>query len=66
MPRIICITGWFRNQDTKAREFLVSHGIEEGTLKSVILPSEHPSRLGAGFDAELGEWVIDEPLQTEA
>lgn len=38
---------------------LVSHGVDEATLRNVVLPSEPPASFpGASFDAALGEWVI--------
>jgi hypothetical protein len=62
--RIICITGEFsvydRNGiDTERKEFVVSHGINEKTGEMVILPCEPPLNLGAKFDNEIYEWVID-------
>ena len=66
MGRIICITGIFpifgsRGEHTGRTEFVVSHGIDEDTNRHVILPSEAPQRLGAVFDDELKEWVLDPP-----
>lgn len=63
MSRIICITGTFPvyNRGVKVgEEFVVSHGVEEDTLRNVILPSEHPSRLGAKFDPIINEWVLED------
>lgn len=63
MGRIICITGDFAIYDggvpTGKTEFVVSHGVDEDTGRNIILPSEHPAKLGAKFDLELGEWVIN-------
>jgi len=64
---IICITGNFDVYDahgykTGRKEFVVSHGVDYETDKVVILPSEHPTRLGAQWDSDLQEWVIyDQP-----
>ena len=64
MSRIICITGIFPKYDRRnvkiGEEFVVSHGIDEHTMRNVILPCEHPARLGAKFDSQLGEWVIED------
>jgi len=62
---IILVTGWFSQYDsngypTGKKEFLVSHGYDTITDRTVILPCEPPNRFpGARFNAELGEWVID-------
>lgn len=40
--------------------FLTSHGINVDTLKNVVLPQEHPRNLGAIFDKDMGEWVIND------
>lgn len=62
MSRIICITGWFdiyrRGVKTGEKEFTVSHGIDEETLAVVILPCEHPSKLGAVWDGSIMEYVL--------
>ena len=58
---IICITGWldrYKGGIKVDREFVVSHGINPETDEMVILPCEHPSRLGAVFNNEIGEYVI--------
>lgn len=62
---IICVTGMFDMYDrhgipTGHKELLVSHGIDMNTDKTVILPCEHPAKIGARFDGELGEWVLDD------
>jgi hypothetical protein len=63
MSRVILICGYFDiyegNRNTGKKEFVVSYGIEEDTFKTVILPVEHPSKLGGRFDTEIGEWVLD-------
>lgn len=63
MGRILCITGMFDVTDhngipTGKKELLVSHGIDEDTGKAVILPCEHPARLGAQIDIDLNEYVL--------
>lgn len=61
---IILVCGVFdvyRNgRRTGEQEFVVSHGIQEHTGKHVILPSEHPAKLGAVYDRTIMEWVIME------
>ena len=64
MSRTIVITMMTRDTDRHGipcgKPYMVaSHGVDEVTLEAVCLPSEHPSALGARFDAEIGEWVID-------
>lgn len=63
MSRIICICGNFdiykNGYKTGQTEFVVSHGIDEETDKTVILPPEHPLTLGAVYDYNLCEWVIE-------
>lgn len=62
MSRIVCITTTvpeMRNGVTTGeRRFVVSHGIEEDTGRSITLPSEHPAVLGATLDRDLNEWVL--------
>jgi hypothetical protein len=68
MGRIVCVASNFpiiRNGREIGREFVTSHGIDEDTLQDVVLPNEHPAKLGAIFDRELGEWVIEEAQQQE-
>lgn len=65
MGRIICITGHFpiydRNGfDTGDTEFVVSHGVDEETGKTIVLTNVHPSLIGAKWDKDLGEYVIKE------
>jgi hypothetical protein len=60
---IILITGTFpiyRRGVKVGEEFVVSHGVDERTGRTVILPAEHPSKLGARFDMDIGEWVLPE------
>lgn len=63
---IICICGLFEVYDRHGRpigreEFMVSHGIDDRTGRTVILPNEHPAKLGARLDRTLMEWVLNEP-----
>lgn len=47
------------NIPTGKKELLVSHGYDTYTGKTIILPQEHPRHIGAKFDMEMGEWVMD-------
>lgn len=64
MSRIILITGYFDiygrdGLPTGKREFLVSHGINEGTLENVIVENVPPKSIeGAYFDSDLHEWCV--------
>lgn len=62
MSRVIVIAGHFdvieRGRPTGRKEFVASHGIDESTGRNVVLPSEHPSSLGAKWDDQLQHWVI--------
>lgn len=70
MGRIICITGNFDIHDRRGikvgTEFMVSHGIDEDTGCNVVLPNEHPAKLGARLDREIMHWVIEEPQEHDA
>lgn len=65
MGRIVVITGYFdvmeSGRPTGKKELLVSHGVDEDTCRTVVLPSEHPRELGAAFDSKLCEWVLPDP-----
>lgn len=66
MGRIICITCWTdqlgpQGRPTGRKELVVSHGINEDTGRTVILPCEPPAALGATLDRNLNEWVLDGP-----
>jgi len=53
-----------RNENTGKLEEIVSHGISIASGKTVILPSEHPSTLGAVFDPEIREYLIRAPSES--
>lgn len=66
MARVICIAGNYPKYDDYGLpsgddEFVVSHGIDEDSGCTVPLPWQHPQELGAKFDAQLHEWVLDGP-----
>lgn len=48
-----------RNQKTGRKEVIVSHGIDEHTMKTIVLPQVSVKELGARFDNERGEYVLD-------
>lgn len=64
MSRIVLVTGYFAVYDHRGvkirEEFGTSHGIDEDTGRTVITSGEHPAVLGAKFDPELQEWVLEE------
>ncbi|MHB0927743.1 MAG: hypothetical protein ACYC3W_02310 [Candidatus Nanopelagicales bacterium] len=47
---------------TNRETLIVSHGIDAKTDQTVILPSVHPDEIGARFDPELREYVVEEPV----
>ncbi|WP_333896636.1 hypothetical protein [Mixta calida] len=56
--RIIAVT--MIEKDKRGKEkLIVSHGVNVITGKAVILPSEHPSDIGAVWDASIREWVLN-------
>jgi len=63
---IIVITTREINEKTKREELLVSHGIDSLTGKTVILPCDTPQEIGARFDDNLREFVIDDHPSQEA
>lgn len=60
---IICVSGTFEVYDDQGLpngyQFMVSHGYDLETDQTCPLPSVHPRELGARFDNELQEWVLD-------
>lgn len=63
---IIVVTTLERNERTGKTNLAVSHGIDEETMRNVILSGEHPEAIGARFCKERGEWVIDEESPDES
>lgn len=62
---IIVITSKERNEKTGKVETVVSHGVEAETGRVVVLPCETPERIGAKFNAEFGEFVLEEGCPNE-
>jgi hypothetical protein len=64
MSRIVLVTGVFPVYDRRGvkirEEFGTSHGIDEDTGRVVITSCDHPAHLGAKFDPEINEWVLEE------
>lgn len=61
---IILVTFMEKEEDatgypTGKTRLIVSHGIDEN-MKTVILPQEHPTTLGARWSRTFNEWVLDE------
>lgn len=61
---IVLVTGWFDVRDkygspTGKKEFGTSHGVDMDTGKMVITSTEPPDQLGARYDQDMMEWVID-------
>ena len=55
---ITVITLKEKNQRTGREELVVSHGIDERTGPTVVLPCEPPERIVAKFNAETGEYDL--------
>ncbi len=42
------------------KTLIVSHGVDSETDLPVTLPPLHPEQIGAKFNAEIGEYVLDQ------
>ena len=60
--KIIIVVVKETDPSTNRETLTVSHGIDAVTLKSVILPPVHPDEIGARFDPELREYIVEEPM----
>ena len=40
------------------QEFVVSHGYDTDTGRSVVVECRHPREIGAYFHSVIGEWVL--------
>jgi len=56
---IVLMTFDYYDEKTNKKHLLVSHGIDLGTGKVVVLPSVTPQEIGARFDEEMCEYVLD-------
>ena len=57
---IVLVTTIEHDEKTKREKLVVSHGVDMLTGKTVILPCDHPKELGARFDTDIREYVIDD------
>lgn len=62
---IVLVTTIEHDEKTKREKLVVSHGVDMLTGKTVILPCDHPKELGARFDTDIREYVIDDHDQSE-
>jgi hypothetical protein len=60
MAKTIVITIRGRNTETGRVEDIVSHGLDFTTNRPVDLTGNTPQELGAAWDADMGEWVLDQ------
>lgn len=53
---VIC----FKERDPKTGvvRTVISHGVDQATGRTVILPCDAPEDIGAVFDQSLGEYVV--------
>jgi hypothetical protein len=53
---VIC----FKERDSKTGRIrtVVSHGVDDHTGRTVILPCDTPEDIGAVFDPSIGEYVV--------
>lgn len=58
--KILVITNKEYNETTRKTEEIVSHGIDCGTFEGVVLPPVHPTEVGAKWDIDLQEWILEE------
>ncbi len=59
MPRAILICKKFKKPFSSEKELLVDYAYDELTGQSVVVPCSNPTFLGATFDDELGEYVLE-------
>jgi hypothetical protein len=56
---VIVITYREANPITGRMETLVSHGFDTDTGRNIIMPQDTPEKVGAVFNKELGEYVLN-------
>jgi hypothetical protein len=60
---IVIVADWFpiykNGIPTGQKEYVASHGVDIDTGRNIIVSADHPSKLGARFNEDLGEWVIE-------
>lgn len=59
MSRTILICKYFKKPKSSEKELLVDYAYDELTGESVIVPCSNPKFLGATFDNDLGEYVLE-------
>ena len=59
MSRIILICKNFKKPLSSEKELLVDFAYDELTGQSVVVPCSNPTFLGATFDNDLGEYVLE-------
>jgi hypothetical protein len=60
MSRTILICKHFKKPKSSEKELLVDFAYDELTGQSVVVPCSNPTFLGATFDKELGEYVLED------
>lgn len=55
---IVVIANWEVNKRGE-RCLVTSHGVDDSTMRNVVLPNIHPAELGATFNENMGEWTLD-------
>ena len=56
---IIVITITEYDEITGKEKLIVDHGVDVYTDNILCLPAVHPAELGAVFDPEFDEWVLE-------
>jgi hypothetical protein len=46
-------------EDPKTKKLMVSHGVGEETLRTYVLPQVPISEIGALFDRDLDEYILE-------
>ena len=59
MSQIVLITRRQRCRTSGRTDEIVLHGIDLGSGRTVDLPAQRPTVLGASFCNRMGEWLLD-------
>lgn len=57
---IIVVTTEIQDKTTRKWEIVADFGVDEATGRNVVLPAVHPSDLGAKYNDDMGEYVMEE------
>lgn len=57
---ILVITTKEFNAKTRREQIITSHGVDLETGRNVVLPTDHPSELGAVWSHEYGEYILED------